>query len=315
MISHMFTTENFLKSLNSENQKLDQSFSSDENDWKSNTIYHTNTYYEKNICLDTIFKENDSYLFKSKDTNYQMNSDNFSDLNEIKFHQLFEESMNSCNEEINTNRILFKNDKIFNIKKINRKIGRIKKDSSFEGKHNKLSEDNIIRKIKRRFHEKLRLFINKEYQNYLFKKFLKRKNLNNWIKKIDPKVSRKIKKDENIKWFQSKIYEVFSENVSLRYSCQSLDLNKKKIEKLFLLGDAKNVIQILNEKIETYFDKYINDEKIDGFKTLKDDIKELRIYMESTQQKNIDEYLKTYEYVAKNMKQIFYKKKPKKSDK
>ena len=72
-----------------------------------------------------------------------MNSDNFSDLNEIKFHQLFEESMNSCNEEINTNRILFKNDKIFNIKKINRKIGRIKKDSSFEGKHNKLSEDNI----------------------------------------------------------------------------------------------------------------------------------------------------------------------------
>ena len=103
--------------------------------------------------------------------------------------------------------------------------------------------------------------------------------------------------------------------MSLRYSCQSLDLNKKKIEKLFLLGDAKNVIQILNEKIETFFDKYINDEKIDGFKTLKDDIKELRIYMESTQQKNIDEYLKTYEYVAKNMKQIFYKKKPKKSDK
>ena len=78
MISHMFTTENFLKSLNTENQKLDQSFSSDENDWKSNTIYHTNTYYEKNICLDTIFKENDSYLFKNKDTNYQMNSDNFS---------------------------------------------------------------------------------------------------------------------------------------------------------------------------------------------------------------------------------------------
>ena len=117
MISHMFTTENFLKSLNSENQKLDQSFSSDENDWKSNN--HTNTYYEKNICLDTIFKENDSYLFKNKDTNYQMNSDNFSDLNEIQFHQLFEESMNSCNEEINTNRILFKNDKIFNIKKIN----------------------------------------------------------------------------------------------------------------------------------------------------------------------------------------------------
>ena len=28
---------------------------------------------------------------------------------------------------------------------------------------NKLSEDNIIRKIKARFHEKLRLYINSEY--------------------------------------------------------------------------------------------------------------------------------------------------------
>jgi len=30
------------------------------------------------------------------------------------------------------------------------------------GKHNRLSEDNIIRKIKARFHEKLRLYINIE---------------------------------------------------------------------------------------------------------------------------------------------------------
>ena len=47
--------------------------------------------------------------------------------------------------------------KLFNIFKTNKKIGRIKKDSSLIGKHNRLSEDNIIRKIKGRFIEKVRL--------------------------------------------------------------------------------------------------------------------------------------------------------------
>ena len=33
-------------------------------------------------------------------------------------------------------------------------------------KNNKFAEDNIIRKIKRRFLEKVRLYINEEYKNY-----------------------------------------------------------------------------------------------------------------------------------------------------
>ena len=46
---------------------------------------------------------------------------------------------------------------------MNKKIGRIKKNSGLVGKHNKLSEDNIIRKVKRRFHKNARLYINREY--------------------------------------------------------------------------------------------------------------------------------------------------------
>ena len=48
MISHMFTTENFLKSLNSENQKLDQSFSSDENDY---LMGQAQIYKNSNPCF------------------------------------------------------------------------------------------------------------------------------------------------------------------------------------------------------------------------------------------------------------------------
>ena len=192
--------------------------------------------------------------------------------------------------------------------KVNKKIGRIKKNSLLKGKHNMLSEDNIIRKIKRRFIEKLRLYINIEYKNFLFEKNLKKKKIINWLKKVDPKVSKKIKKEENLKWFKSKIYEIFSENISLRYSGYPTDINKKKINRLFSLNEAKNLINILNSNIESFFDIYINNEEIEGFLTLKDDIIELKVHMENSQQENIDDYLRRYENIAKNMKKIFHNK-------
>ena len=127
----------------------------------------------------------------------------------------------------------------------------------------------------------------------------------NWLKKIDPKISRKIKKEENLQWFQSKIYEIFSNNISLRYSSHLVNSNKKKIERLLSLNEKNKIIEILNSSIEAMFDKYINNEKIEGFKTLEDDINELRTQMKKSSQSNIEEYLIKYEEVAKNMKQIF----------
>ena len=53
------------------------------------------------------------------------------------------------------------------------------------------------------------------------------------------------------------------------------------------------------------FDKYINNEKTEGFKTMEDDINELRTQMKKSSQSNIEEYLIRYENVAKNMKKIF----------
>ena len=205
-----------------------------------------------------------------------------------------------------------KKQKIFEIFKMNKKLGRIKKNSKYKGKHDKLSEDNIIRKIKRRFHENLRLYINEEYNNYR----LKNKNLkktNNWLKKIAPNISSQIKKKDNLKWFQSKIFEIFSENISLKYSAHPLNSNKLKISNLLSLNDYINVKKLLNSTVEELFDKYINNEKLSGFKTLDDDIKELKSKMESSKEKNIKEYLIKYESIAKNMKTIFKNKFERKS--
>ena len=203
----------------------------------------------------------------------------------------------------------YKKEKIFKVLKINKKIGRMKKNSITKGKHNNLSEDNLIRKIKRRFLEKLRLYINYEYRIYLLQKSLKKNKSKNWLRKVNPLIWRQIKVEENLKWFTTKIAEIFSGNLSERYSNSSKDLNRRKIRRVYTLNEAKNLIIILNSDIELYFDKYIKNEKIKGFKTLKDDIKELRIQMENTAQESIKEYLKKYEYIAKNMKDIFLSKK------
>ena len=121
-------------------------------------------------------------------------------------------------------------------------------------------------------------------------------------------MSREIRKEDNLKWFDAKIWEIFSENISERYSNSSVDLNKRKIKRIYIIKEAKNIINILNSKVEFYFDKYVNDEQIEGFKTLKDELKELEVRMKKTNQENIEEYLEKYKFTAINMKDIFLNK-------
>jgi hypothetical protein len=315
MNKQIFSSKDFYNGFNAGNQVFDPSLSFDENEFKFNKNDNTREI----LLLNKLIKEKDYYNVQYLLGNNQLKLENYTELNNNFTLLSTYNTQNPCfldnaivppNEQVKIYKGIFQKEKIFNIVKINKKIGRIKKDSLLKGKHDKLSQDNIIRKIKGRFHEKLRLYINEEYKKYISKKYIKKRKTKNWLKKINPKVSRKIKKEENMKWFKLKIYEIFSENVSIRYSSSSPDYNKKKINNLFSLGDANDLIEILNSNVEDYFRKYVNDEKIEGFKTLKDDIKELRADMESSKQNNINEYLKKYEYTAKNLKEIFNKKNP-----
>ena len=303
---------NFLDDNNVSYQKLDSSISNNNIEIELVKEKGDKTF-DHNFILNGLYKDKEFLKLKTLIENEQIIPYNLSELNT----RLFSSSENNISifyEDVfpmfNKKNCLCSNKekKIFEIVKKNKKIGRIKKNSSLKGVHNRLCEDNIIRKIKGRFTEKLRLYINNEYQNYLLNKGNKKRKKGNWLKKINPNISRKIRKEENIKWFNAKIYEIFSENLSLRYSSQSPDLNKKKIDTLISLNKAKNVIEILNSNIELLFNKYVNNEQIEGFKTLKDDLKELEIDMKNSKQEGVKEYLKKYEYVAQNMKNIFERK-------
>ena len=203
-----------------------------------------------------------------------------------------------------------RNEKIFKLLKYNIHIGRIRKNTNFIGKHNKFSEDNIIRKIKGRFHEKCRIYINKEYKRFILSKKPYRKNVKNLLQRINPKISRKIKKEDNLKWLNSKLYEIFSENISVKYCIYETDYNKKAIEKIYKENEAKNVIEILNKPVRFMYNAFIQNIKIPGFDNLDEDINELKIKMKKDNEEDIEDYLSKYEQIAKNLENIFIRKIP-----
>ena len=154
---------------------------------------------DNDFTIEGIDEDDDSYEFDTISNNNPSYMSNCFDFNNISSNNTtnYNKAIDEC-EFINP---FVKQETATNLpKKEKKKIFQIYK----KNKHNKLSEDNVIRKIKRRFLEKVRVYINKEYKKYYLKKKIN-KNNNNWIKMISPKSYGQIKKNDNIKWFNSKI--------------------------------------------------------------------------------------------------------------
>ena len=208
-------------------------------------------------------------------------------------------------------------EKIFNIvkeKKKNTKIGRANKDSrnKYQITHDKFSMDNIIRKVKASFLLRTMKFINHEYGQYLHKR--QRKKISKLLQPISPDESRKIKKEDNLKWFDSKIKDFYSNKISSKCHNHDEDENKIKINKLYDEEKDKSIkiFQILEMKIKDMYSIYINDEMPEGFEeytNLKDDINKLYEDMKAKNEDRIEEYIQEYENIAKNLYKIFNEKK------
>lgn len=219
---------------------------------------------------------------------------------------------NSTIQSNNRKKIKKLAEKIFNIvkeKKKNIKKGRLTKKlkNNYLGLHDKNSEDNIIRKIKASFIEKTMNYINKEYGAYLNKHNIKK--ISKLIQRISPAESRKIKKSENLKFFNSKLREVFSVKISKKCTLYEPDHNKMQIDNLYREDKAKEIIGIFDMKVSNMYKKYTDNIKIEGFETLEDDLRIQRDEMLKKHEDNINEYLKKYEYTAKNLENIFDNKK------
>ena len=157
------------------------------------------------------------------------------------------------------------NDSDFQIFEKNVNLGRKKKGSSEKGIHNKYTSDNIIRKCKAVFINKLRNFINNKIkifyeldgQQFSDSKKLMKMNqqqiINSHVKYNQFFLNRTIK-------------EIFSENISSRCNKYSLEHNKNLINDLLKEKDKSRNIFFKSIFSLTFLDciKHIREDKIEN---------------------------------------------------
>ena len=203
------------------------------------------------------------------------------------------------------------NDKntIFKIAKFNKNTnrGRIKKYTFYRVMHTKFAEDNIIRKVKINFIEACRIYI-----NYLYKDYLKKSNMTFLLlQKINPRQLYIIRKSVNLNWFNLKLKDVFSEQISKKFKRSDKDLNKYNIIKVMNENKATEVINVLNTTVKDIYKDYVENKKKEGFKTLDDDLMRIKSKMiKENEEKDIEKYLYRYKVIAKNLERIFISKIP-----
>lgn len=211
-----------------------------------------------------------------------------------------------------TEPLITKKDKIFLITKVNKKLGRLSNSSKIKksAKHNKFFQDNIIQKIKVNFHEHIFNLVNQQYEDYLESK---NEKITKLIERISPKVYVSIKIEDNLKWFSLKLRDILSSDLSYKFRKLDKNHNKRRIDALYNKNEAKNVINILEKTISEMYEIYSKNIFVNGFKTLKDDLVDLRNKMEASEEEeeDIQKYLNLYENIAVRLKDIFSKKKPK----
>lgn len=176
--------------------------------------------------------------------------------------------------------------------------------------HNKFGQDNMIRKIKRAFIRTLLNYINKKYEEYQRRNNHKKFKL---LKRVSPKTVTEIKKENNLKWLNMTIKDVLSKEISTKYKKNNsfVNYNEKQINKLYKDGKVKEVIDILEKTVRDLYNIFINkednNETLEGFETLEDNINYLRKKMNKEEKGDIEAYLNKYRTTAKNFEIIFSK--------
>lgn len=182
--------------------------------------------------------------------------------------------------------------------------GRRKKNEppSSKVKHDKFSKDNIVQRIKRLFVIRCFELINKKYKEYITKN---NQGYQPLLKRISQDAYNVFSKDKNQRFLALNLGELFSSELSNRYSNflrkNSKDYNKKRIDWLKKENKAIEVIDILNTIVRDMYEKYIKNE-IDEF-NLENDIAKIE-----DEEKNGIKYKDLFKETAKNLIDILNRK-------
>ena len=206
---------------------------------------------------------------------------------------------NNTNNTIINTKTQIEKIKIFDIKKVSKRIGRRKHDKpelyKYEAVHTKYRQDNIIQKIKIHFINSTMDLINRIYNEYLNIDSKKR-----LLQKIKPNFTKIWRKKGNQEFLEKKLKDVFSEELSERCSTfhDKKNYNKEQIEKLYEKNKAKNVINILDKSLKEMYRIYIMENN--GMKEYN-----LKYDLIQIEQKNGKEYAQEYNKKALDFLNLF----------
>ena len=273
-------------------------------------------YYQKfdnTTCLYTgkEYKENDEDI-----SCYSIYNENYMDKTEkayniemqktgLTFEEKREESIPYSEPRDQDNNHIF-NDNIEDKKqsaKNNKKgLGRKRKNSKDKGIHNKYSEDNILRKIKSTLLSYLYNFINFSiytiYEGNIKKGLFKRE-----LKKINQ--SQVVDTRTNKEFLHKTLKEIFSENISTKYSYYSNDYNRNLIEELLNESDYEKRMKFKNLFSLTFLDCLMH---FRGNKIF-DELKGLESFNKYKKKfEDDEEYLDLFDYYISHFEEIINKK-------
>ena len=173
--------------------------------------------------------------------------------------------------------------------------------------HSKSKQDNVIHKIKVIFIESTMNFINKRYEVFAAKKGNKNAK---FLLRIKSEFTESIQKDTNLLFLNTKIKDLFSSDLSGKYTNFNKDYNKTIIKELYQKNEANDVIEIMEKTVEELLQNYINgDYEEEGF-YIENDLKNVREKMDNNEEKNVDDYTQYFLETAKNFGKIFRNKIP-----
>lgn len=247
------------------------------------------------IIKDNCISDNENSIFGLKDIN-------------ISNQKIQEEDKLNKETNYKTNKII-----IFNCSKKPRKLGR-KRKYIYGGKHNKFSNDNMTRKLKSKLFDAILKILNKSFASSIFETSKNNLNKINNIKpfflKIKQEIIKNINVNNNLTLLNSKLKDIFSNEVSKKVTSFGINYNKSLINIIYKENKHKKVISILERTFLECLEQFRGTKNFNELKGLEEDYKNVINDLIEKGEKN--EYISKFKNFVNDFEEIYKKKKAKK---
>ena len=256
-------------------------------------------------------KIEDLFKIDNNQISFEYAFSNLKELEQNVYFNLINEDENKFDKKFAENIQWKEREKILSKRPFKEKkdLGRKKKEYEGLGLHNKFSDDNIIRKVKNTILKCIMEFINQKIKTvygYKYEKDAKEKKL--YKLKQNQSISSRI--DYNKNFLHKTLDEIFSADISSKYSIHPMTHNKNLIESLINDEDEqkRNVfIKIFNLTFLDCLNHFRGSQKFEEL----EGVNELEDYLKDSKIEGNKEYCALFKFFVNNFEKIIMDKKPK----